>query len=78
MTITEAVTTRIANLLKERKMTKKQFMELSGIPIGTLSSLHLGIAKGVSMKTLYNICKGFNMSLSEFVADELFAILDVD
>jgi transcriptional regulator with XRE-family HTH domain len=77
MTITNAIIFRINSLLDEHHMTKRQLARKAHIPESTVSSIFRCISKGVSLNTVCAIAKGFNMSMAEFLDDEVFANLDV-
>jgi DNA-binding Xre family transcriptional regulator len=68
-----AVILRIDKLLAERKMTKRQLAQNANVSEGTLASIYRQIAKGVSMSTIARIAKGFDMTMSEFVNDDMFS-----
>ncbi|MBE7088405.1 MAG: helix-turn-helix transcriptional regulator [Clostridiales bacterium] len=77
MTITEAVLIRIEELLRERNMTKRQLIEKSAIPAGTMASLYKKLAKSINLVTLYALARGFDMKISEFVNHEAFLNVEV-
>ncbi len=78
MTITNAVIFRINQLLKDRKMTKRQLAQSGGISEGTLASVYKQIARGVSLKTIYAISKGFSMTMAEFLDDDVFRQIEIE
>lgn len=78
MTITNAVIFRINQLLKDRKMTKRQLAQSGGISEGTLASVYKQIARGVSLKTIYAISKGFGMTMAEFLDDDVFRQIEIE
>ena len=72
MLLEDAVALRIEQLCIERKMTKYELSERSGVPQTTLSSIKKKRSTSVKLKTLYAICEGFDMSFEEFFACPLF------
>ncbi len=72
MLLEDAVALRIEQLCIERKMTKYELSERSGVPQTTLSSIKKKRSTSVKMKTLYAICEGFDISLAEFFSSPLF------
>lgn len=78
MTITNAVILRIDQLLEENGMTKRQLRIKGGLAQGTLASIYKQIAKGVSLSTVHSIARGFGMTMSKFLDDEVFVHLDID
>ncbi len=71
MLLEDAVALRIEQLCIERKMTKYELSERSGVPQTTLSSIKKKRSTSVKMKTLYAICEGFDISLAEFFSSPL-------
>lgn len=78
MTITKAIILRVNKLLEERGMTKSQLARRGGLSAGTLASIYKQIAKGVSLTTVYGIARGFGMTMSEFLNDDLFGSIEID
>ena len=72
MLLEDAVALRIEQLCIERKMTKYELSERSGVPQTTLTSIKKKRSTSVKMKTLYAICEGFDISLAEFFSSPLF------
>ena len=72
MTVNNAVALRIANLLKENNMTQYRLEQESGIQHGSMQCIMKGRNKTVTLRTVILLAKGFKMSPSEFLDDELF------
>ena len=72
MTVNNAVALRISNLLKEKNMTQYRLEQASGIQDGSMQCIMNGRNKTVTLSTIILLAKGFKMSPSEFLDDELF------
>ncbi len=73
MTITEAVAKRLGAILKERKMKKKTLGSLPGVKSQSISNIFRSKSvSGISMTTLYRICRALDISMSEFLNDPVF------
>jgi transcriptional regulator with XRE-family HTH domain len=72
MTATEAVRDRIKKLLKERKMTLYRLTLNAGLHQGTISKIMSASNKSTSLYLLIQIADGFEMTVSEFLDDDLF------
>ncbi len=78
MTVNDAVANRISKLLSEKKMTQYRLELESGIQHGSLQCIMNGRNKTVTLSTVILLAKGFDMSLSEFLNDELFSSEDLE
>ncbi len=78
MTITEAVAQRLGGILKERGMKKKTLGKLPGVKAQSISNIFRSKSvSGISMTTLYRICRALDMSMSEFLNDPVFDQIDL-
>ena len=73
MTVNDAVATRISKLLTERKMTQYRLEQNSGVQHGSMQCIMNGRNKTVTLSTIILLAKGFDMSLPEFLDDEIFS-----
>lgn len=78
MTVNDAVAKRIAKLLKEREMSQYRLEQESGIQHGSMQCIMNGRNKTVTLSTVIMIARGFNMSLSEFLDDDIFSPENLD
>ena len=78
MTISKAVSIRINELLKENQMTQYKLEQKSGISHDTIKSIMKGKAKGVNLKTIIAIADGFELTVSEFLNNDLFLYNSLD
>lgn len=72
MEISEAVTSRVKELLKEKNLTQYKLEHNACISHETLKSIMKGKTKGVNLKTLIAISDGFGMKVCEFLNSPLF------
>ena len=72
MTVNNAVAKRISDLLKKHNMSQYRLEQESGIQHGSMQCIMNGRNKTVTLSTIIMLAKGFNMSLTEFLDDEIF------
>lgn len=72
MNICKAVGLRISNLLNEKGITLYRLEQNSGILHGTMMCIMNERNKNITLKTIMQLAHGFNMSLIEFLDDDLF------
>ena len=73
MTVNNAVATRVSKLLQEKKMSQYRLEQESGIQHGSMQCIMNGRNKTVTLSTVILLAKGFHMSLTEFLDDEIFS-----
>lgn len=78
MTVNDAVAKRISKLLHEKNMTQYRLEQTSGIQHGSLQCIMNGRNKTVTLSTVMMLAKGFDMSLLDFLDDELFSSHDIE
>ncbi len=78
MTVNDAVAKRISNLLKEKSMSQYRLEQESGIQHGSMQCIMNGRNKTVTLSTVMLIAKGFNVSLVEFLDDDIFKSEDIE
>lgn len=72
MNVCKAVEIRINNLLAEKNMTLYRLEQNSGILHGTMMCIMNNRNKNITLKTIMQIARGFDISLLEFLDDKLF------
>ncbi len=72
MTTNDAVAYRINKLLKEKNITLYRLEQKSGIYHGAMDRIMKGKNYTVTLCSLFKIAIGFNMSILEFLYDEIF------
>ncbi len=78
MTTNDAVAIRINKLLKEKKMTQYRLEQKSAVYHGAMNRILKGKNFTVSFSTLYKLARGFDMSLMEFLDDDVFRSEDLE
>lgn len=73
MTVNDAVAKRISKLLREKGITQYRLEQDSGIQHGSMQCIMNGRNKTVTLTTVIMLAKGFNMTLSDFLDDAIFA-----
>ena len=78
MTITEAVAHRLTRILKDRGIKKKELGAMKGVKPQSISNIFRSKSvSGISMTTLYRICRALDMSMSEFLDDPVFKQIEL-
>ena len=80
MKVSQAVATRIREILDEKNITQYRLEKNSGLSKGTITSLMYSRYKGVNLTTLIVIIRTLGMSVEEFFSSPLFneKNLDID
>ena len=78
MTVNDAVARRVSMLLKEKGISQYRLEQESGIQHGSMQCIMNGRNKTVTLSTVILLAKGFHMSLTEFLNDELFNFEGLD
>ena len=78
MTVCDAVAKRINDLLKTKNMTQYRLEVNSGIQHGSMQCIMNGRNKSVKLGTIMLIAEGFNMTLIEFLDDEIFTSEEIE
>ena len=72
MTVNDAVAKRISKLLREKDMSQYRLEQESGIQHGSMQCIMNGRNKTVTLSTVMMLARGFHISLTEFLDDEIF------
>ena len=72
LTVNDAVANRVSKLLLEKGMTQYRLEQESGIQHGSMQCIMNGRNKTVTLSTVILLARGFHMSLTEFLNDEMF------
>ena len=72
MTVNGAVAKRASALLAEKRMTQYRLEQKSGILHGSMACIMNGRNKTVTLSTVMMLARGFDMTLLEFLDDEVF------
>ena len=74
MTVNNAVAKRISNLLKEKNISQYRLEQNSGIQHGSMQCIMNGRNKTVTLTTILMLANGFEMTVSEFLNDDVFCL----
>lgn len=72
MTLTEALSLRLNELLQERNLTQYRLSMLSGVSQSTIGDIRHQRNKTVNVRIIYEIAQGFKMDLPDFFDSPLF------
>ena len=72
MNISQAIAIRIKELLKKKNLSQYKLERKACLSHETVKSIMKGKAKGVNLKTVIAIADGFDMTVSDFLNDDLF------
>ncbi len=78
LTVNDAVAKRVSGLLKEKGISQYRLEQQSGIQHGSMQCIMNGRNKTVTLSTIIMIAKGFDMTVTEFLNDELFLYENLD
>jgi len=78
LTVNDAVARRISKLLAEKNMSQYRLEQESGVQHGSMQCIMNGRNKTVTLSTVIMIAKGFNISLTEFLDDDIFCSDDLE
>lgn len=78
MDLSQAVRTRINNLITERNINVSRLSTMAGISRSTLSKFLAGKRKIIRLDMIEYICEGLNMKLKDFFNDPLFDNIEME
>ena len=78
LTVNDAVAKRISKLLREKDMSQYRLEQESGIQHGSMQCIMNGRNKTVTLSTVLMLAKGFNMSVTDFLDDEIFNLENLE
>lgn len=70
MRLVDAVYARITELLKQKGLTLYRVATDGGVPYSTLATMTN--SKNVTLATIYGVCAGFKITLTEFFNSPIF------
>ncbi len=68
----DAVVDKICFYLGKRNMSQYALAQKSGLPLSTVKSIMQRRTKDINLQTLFQICVGLGISVSEFLDDKIF------
>ena len=78
MTVNDAVANRISKLLHKKGISQYRLEQTSGIQHGSMQCIMNGRNKAVTLSTVIMLARGFDMSLTDFLDDEVFRSQDFE
>ena len=72
MTLNQAFSIRVKQILKDKKMTQYKLEQLTGIYHSTMTSILTGKTKASNFNTMATIISVLGLSISEFFNDKVF------
>lgn len=78
MKLSSAVALRVSNILRSKKMSQYRLEKITTIPHNTMKTLMSERNKGVNLRTVFQIIRGFEMTAAEFFDDPLFENVELD
>ena len=78
MTINDAVAMRTLKLIKQRNITQYRLEQDSGILHGAMDRILLSKNKTVTLTTIYRLARGFNMTIQEYLDEDIFRRDDLE
>ena len=78
MTINDAVAMRVIKLMHSKGITQYRLEQDSGIFHGAMDRILQSKNKTVSFTTIFRLARGFDMTLEEFIDDDLFRRDDLE
>ena len=78
MTLGEAFTIRLNELLKERGLSLHRFVKDNCIARSTIVNIQKGNTKSPTLAIIYQVSYAFNMSPIEFLSHPIFSNQDIE
>lgn len=78
MTTNEIVAKRVLQLMRERNMTQYRVEQRSGVYHSVMSRVLHNRNSTITLATVYKLANGFDMSLREFLDDDIFCSEDIE
>lgn len=76
--LTEMIVDRINFYLGVTHYSQYMLAEISGVPYPTIKSIMQRRTKGITLKTVVMLARGFRVSVSEFLNDDYFQYEELD
>ena len=72
MQLNEAVSKRLAELLRARQMTQYQLYMKSGVPKSTIGNIINCTYPSMKLRVIHELCQGLDISITDFFHAPLF------
>ncbi len=73
MTTNDAIAKRVLQLMKEKNYTQYKIEQKSAVYHGAMNRILNLKNKSVTLTTVYKLARGFDMTVIEFLNDDIFA-----
>lgn len=77
MTIMEALSERVTELITAKEITQYRLAQLSGIAESTIADIRKMRNRGTNIQNINAIAQGLGMGLDEFFASPLFSLENI-
>lgn len=77
MKLKDAVAKRIKEIIKEKGITQYELFKMTGVPQSTISTILKNETKTVKLSTIYEICSGLEIELSEFFNSDYLKLANI-
>jgi DNA-binding Xre family transcriptional regulator len=78
MQLSDGIRLKVNNLIKDNDVNIWYICKNLGIPCSTLITFFNGKTSLIKIDTLLHVCEAFNITLSDFFADEIFKDIESD
>ena len=78
MKLNQAISKRLAELLKEKEMTQYQLFMKSGVPKSTIGNVINCSYDSVKLRIIHEMCQGLGIEITEFFNSPLFSESNLD
>ncbi len=78
MKLKNCISRRIKEIIKNRKITQYELFKQTGVPQSTISTILNSESKTVKLSTIYDICSGLGIELSEFFDYDYLKLENLD
>lgn len=72
MTLADALSARLEELMKEKEITQYRLLQLSGVAQSSIADIRLKRNKGANISLIYAISVGLGIDLTEFFNSDFF------
>lgn len=78
MEFSRAISYRLNELMREKRITAYKLSALSAVPTSTVSNILLCKGRSCTANTLLNLCRGFGITLEKLFDSEVFSLENID
>lgn len=78
MTILEAVTQRLTELMREKDLTMSGLAQISAVPPSTVKNIFYGKSQNPGIVTIKLLCDGMGITITEFFDTSAFRELEIE